>query len=185
MIPWNKDKKTGIKPWLGKKRLHMVGELHWNWKGGKPRCLDCDKELKNIHAKRCKSCVSKIRIYSKKHKENISKAKIGKPRLNLRGENHPNWKGGITPIKTKLRNSLEYEEWRKKVFERDLYTCQDCGEIGNYLHADHIKSFSEYPKLRFDIHNGRTLCVDCHFFRTWNKIMPKNNKWGHKPQKVF
>lgn len=31
-IPWNKGKKTGIKPWLGKKRPDMTGEKHFAWK---------------------------------------------------------------------------------------------------------------------------------------------------------
>lgn len=34
MTPWNKGKKTGIAPWLGKKRLHMTGDKHPMWKGG-------------------------------------------------------------------------------------------------------------------------------------------------------
>lgn len=80
----------------------------------------------------------------------------------IKGEKHWNWQGGKTSINMKIRNSLEYEEWRKAVFERDLYTCQDCEEIGGRLEADHVKSFSQYPELRLDIDNGRTLCVDCH-----------------------
>ena len=33
-IPWNKNKKTGIKPWLGKKRPDMTGKNHPKYKGG-------------------------------------------------------------------------------------------------------------------------------------------------------
>lgn len=33
-IPWNKGKHTGIKPWLGKKRLNMLGSKNPSWKGG-------------------------------------------------------------------------------------------------------------------------------------------------------
>lgn len=32
-VPWNKGKKTGIKPWLGKKRSEMTAEKHFAWKG--------------------------------------------------------------------------------------------------------------------------------------------------------
>ena len=78
------------------------------------------------------------------------------------GSKNPNWKGGITPINRAIRNSFEYEEWRKKVFERDLYTCQICGDIGGKLNADHIKPFALYPELRFELSNGRTLCEYCH-----------------------
>ena len=37
----------------------------------------------------------------------------------ISGENSHLWRGGITPINKALRSSLEYEEWRTKVFERD------------------------------------------------------------------
>lgn len=72
------------------------------------------------------------------------------------------WKGGVTPIYKKIRKSPEYIAWRTSVFERDNYTCIWCGQNGKELNADHIKSFAHYPELRFDISNGRTLCVTCH-----------------------
>lgn len=60
------------------------------------------------------------------------------------------------------RKTLEYKNWRKAVFERDSYKCAICGKVGGELNAHHIKSFSKYPKLRFDIDNGITLCKPCH-----------------------
>lgn len=80
----------------------------------------------------------------------------------LAGEASPHWKGGITPEVQKIRNSLEYKVWRTAVFERDNYTCQECNNRGGYLNADHIKRFADYPELRFELNNGRTLCRDCH-----------------------
>ena len=73
-----------------------------------------------------------------------------------------NWKGGLTPIHKLVRSSAKYKEWRRKVFERDDWTCQGCGEIGGILNADHIQPFAYFPELRFELDNGRTLCLKCH-----------------------
>ncbi len=58
--------------------------------------------------------------------------------------------------------SFIYKSWRKKVFERDEYSCQKCGQIAGYLTAHHKKSWAKYPKLRYKLTNGITLCEDCH-----------------------
>lgn len=83
------------------------------------------------------------------------------------GKNSCLWKGGSTKFGDKIRRRKEYQEWRRKILERDNFTCQKCGikaETGDgiYLHAHHIKSFSKYLNLRFDINNGMTLCSSCH-----------------------
>jgi 5-methylcytosine-specific restriction endonuclease McrA len=61
-----------------------------------------------------------------------------------------------------LRKSPYYKEWRKQVFERDNYTCQECRKKGGSLNAHHLKEFADYPELRFNVSNGKTLCRDCH-----------------------
>jgi len=59
------------------------------------------------------------------------------------------------------RNMPEYIEWRSAVYERDNWTCQECGTQGP-LNAHHIKSWAHHPEFRFDIDNGVTLCEKCH-----------------------
>lgn len=81
------------------------------------------------------------------------------------GSRASNWQGGISRAYKTGYNSPEYKEWRRAVFERDNYTCQKCGKHSSelpYITAHHIKSFSKFPSLRFDIDNGITVCEDCH-----------------------
>lgn len=60
------------------------------------------------------------------------------------------------------RKTKEYIEWRAQVFERDNFQCQICGQIGGTLNAHHIKEFSKYEGLRYEVGNGVTLCEACH-----------------------
>lgn len=70
----------------------------------------------------------------------------------------------------KARRSVEYRMWRESVYRRDNYTCQHCGQRGGRLNADHVKPFAVFKDLRYDINNGRTLCIDCHKKTpTWGK----------------
>ena len=84
----------------------------------------------------------------------------------IRRENHWNWQGG--KLKKNRRGTMTYEEhrkyldWQRSVFKRDNWECQFCRKHGAILHADHIKSWFLFPRLRFDINNGRTLCPSCH-----------------------
>lgn len=66
-----------------------------------------------------------------------------------------------TPKNQLIRKSTQYKEWRQSVFQRDKFQCQRCGSSKD-LHPHHIKYFSLFPELRFDINNGLTLCSICH-----------------------
>lgn len=78
------------------------------------------------------------------------------------GDKSHRWMGGVTAENDRERRSAKYRQWRTDVFSRDGYTCQSCGQVGGYLQADHIKPFAYHKELRFDVSNGRTLCVACH-----------------------
>lgn len=79
-----------------------------------------------------------------------------------RGPLSHRWRGGLTEKKRIQRNSAEYAVWRRSVFDRDNYTCVNCGHVGGRLAADHIKPWALFPALRFELSNGRTLCWPCH-----------------------
>jgi len=86
----------------------------------------------------------------------------GKPFMEIRGKNHHNWKGGISSKQDKLKKSIEWKNWRKKIFKQDNYTCQGCDIRGGYLEPHHLFSKAKHPELCFEEWNGQTLCKDCH-----------------------
>lgn len=94
------------------------------------------------------------------------------------GASHPGWKGNkrISQYNEYLRKSLKFREWRREVFERDNYTCQNCHREGGNLEPHHIESFDINPKLRFKISNGITFCEDCHTEFHCEFGFGKNNK---------
>lgn len=89
-------------------------------------------------------------------RERMSKARRGR----FLGNANPNWKGGI-PYKDPDRSRYPYKTWAKAVKDRDGWKCVDCGSTDS-LHAHHVKRWRDYPALRYDVDNGKTLCHPCH-----------------------
>lgn len=124
---------------------------------------------------------------SKKGKPSYPKSKETREKLrqaNLGSKSHF-WQGGKTEELRKRRSNAEAREWRKKIFERDNYTCVLCGARSSkenhvVLNADHIKPWSLFPELRLEMSNGRTLCLPCHRnTETWG------SKTSNKSREVF
>lgn len=154
-------------------------------KGEHVKCSNCEKLFYRVPSmqkyKRGKYCskicwessIEKKEITRKYHKG--KKCPYSKP-PHFSGKDHWNWQGGITSESTKIRNSLKYKLWRQKIFERDNYICVLCRQRGGKLQVDHVKPFSKFKELRFDINNGRTLCKNCHkntetyLNRKWEKL---------------
>lgn len=187
MTPWNRGKNGCFgEQTLKKMSSSLKGRKAWN--KGKAWSLETRRKM---------SEAGKRKVFTKQHRVNISRGNLGKKHSKEwndnvakaikgktnppKGEKHYNWKGGITPVTTKIRESTEYARWRQSVFERDQYTCVICGRESCLLHADHRKPFSFYvDEIRlsigpgdlyenamayeplWDIENGRTLCEECH-----------------------
>lgn len=151
--------------WLGKKRPDMVGHPKWNFTNWDHKAVMTDEV-----------------------KQKISETKMGKSlspehRAKLlatakRGADHPNWRGG-TQSKDHLQRVKFRKTMQQKVFQRDNYTCQICDTYGGSIQVDHIKRWSEYPELRFDLDNCRTLCMACHYYVTFKRKLPQGVIWGH------
>lgn len=182
-VPWNKGKTKKQFPQLSNSGVKK-GNVSWN-KGTKGVVKANSGSFGNgrstpqvTEEKRKKLSIARKRYFAnggkppmgmlgkKASSETIKKlvdSHKGRPVPSRQGSKSHFWKGGITPINTKIRMSLEYRLWRTAVFERDNYTCIWCGDNkGGNLEADHIKPFALFPELRFAIDNGRTLCHECH-----------------------
>lgn len=151
-LAWSKY-KTGGK--LSEETKRKIGESHKGRKWSKEHNKKLSESLKG-------------RKLTQKHKDNIASAFIGR-------KNHQ-WKGGRTSNNRRIRRSVKFATWRNLVFERDDYTCQDCGERGCELHPHHIIPLSEHPEMAYDEDNGITLCVPCHRLRHGWKTKSKISK---------
>jgi hypothetical protein len=176
-VPWNKDLHINLNPGGG----YQKGSVPWNTGKKDRRCFII-----------CETCGKQFEVF----KSEISGGKWGKRKYCSRecwkkghktwnkgifglytGDKSAGWKGGITPVNMKIRESLEYKLWRSEVYSRDNYTCQMCGAYGGdgvKIVAHHIKSFAHYKKERFNVFNGLTLCKACH---------RKTNNYGGKARR--
>ena len=106
--------------------------------------------------------------HSGKKLSELTKTKLRAIGLKRIGSMAGGWKGGLTSINRCLRRSSAFIRWRKSVFKRDNFTCQNLNcpfcnnKRGVTIHPHHIKEFSKYPKLRFKIDNGITYCDKFH-----------------------
>ena len=127
------------------------GENHHRYERETSICENCGKEFEHLPSDERRFCSHKC---ANEH--------LAQERKYLTGSDSPNWKGGKTPEIKRIRASRDYAIWREAVFERDKYTCQDCGAKDKFLNVHHIISMSEDISKALDIDNGITLCVNCH-----------------------
>jgi hypothetical protein len=118
------------------------GEKNHSWKGGKPKCIDCGKQLTSYSAKKCKGCYSKT----------------------MTEENNPCWRGGLAFRKKQdKRNDSAYQEWVRQCKKRDNNQCLFKGQkCSGYNIVHHILPWRDFPELRYELKNGITLCQYHH-----------------------
>lgn len=138
-------------------------------------CLSC--------AKTGKMCGDENHFFGKHHSDETRKKlraqKIGKTPPNL-GKHHSDetrekmviaarsrWgaRYGTSDENLHFYNSPEYQRWRTSVFDRDNFTCQNCGDSsGGNLNAHHILPYRDWREPQYSLNpsNGITLCKRCH-----------------------
>jgi len=115
----------------------------------------------------------KDKSLTKEHKNKISVARKGcfpnsgsfGYSREYKGELHWNWKGGVTSLKNRIKDGILYNDWRKQIFEKDNYTCQNCNNHSKkgksvYLHPHHIKSYNLIVQEFLEIYNQFSLIED-------------------------
>ena len=127
----------------------LKGEDHSNWQGGKPKCVDCGKELSAYHCMRCVDCA---------HRGDLN-SMHGVHRF---GEASPNYIHGLS------QESYPHEFQIKKIniLKRDNYKCQCCNmtekehliKYNTQLHVHHIN----YNKFINKDWNLITTCMKCN-----------------------
>lgn len=151
-VPWNFGLKNYMIPWNKGKRFRAIeGEKN------PAKRLEVRKKISKALKGKKLSDLTRAKISL-----NLCNQKIHPPIYDKKGKKHWNWQGGITSKNLKIRNSKKMKEWKRKVFEKNNYICQICKQKGGCLEAHHIKSFARFPKLRFQINNGITFCINCH-----------------------
>ena len=87
----------------------------------------------------------------------------GKPKKDYRPSSYKRGYGG-----------KQWHLFRRKVFLRDNYTCQECNNIvidkhkdhGKRPHCDHITPHNGNKLLMWSVLNAQTLCGKCHSYKT-------------------
>lgn len=177
--------KPGFKPWnFGKKSEKPA----WNkglcgvqtaWNKGLSGYKSPRKTPRNRVFKECSVCLKKYepQYCVRKTSKFCSVRCHG---FAKRAENSPHWKGGTGSERHQAMGKIEYKNWRISVFKKDNYSCVSCGASSTYLHADHIKPWKTHKELRYEVSNGQTLCIDCHYFKTFKRRASKETvlAWG-------
>jgi len=160
---------TRIQKWLRENDISKSKEV---WIENSRQKMIGRKATDETKTKMSKSQTGKIRTIE--HRLHYRNSKLGKK--------NPAYVNGqySRKIYKYIRELHEYKLWRDNIFERDNYTCKECGEKGCMLNAHHIIPFvklienirdmskeklimkaNNFKEL-WNTDNGVTLCLDCH-----------------------
>lgn len=167
---------------------HMVGEnnpnfgngdklardRNPNWKGGKPKCIDCNNTLSNHNCEnkvhqRCSPC--HIQFCTKDNhplyiRENHY-CECGEPKSKSSSKCWECYTKDVENLESEKRTGSA-ARWASAVKDASGNECELCGKNKN-LHAHHLEVFMANPELRCEVSNGVCLCRDCHidFHKTY------------------
>ena len=111
---------------------------------------------------RTQSVTARLRKMGVTLRDRSTRALMVRDRIGHRREQHPRWKGGVSPRPD--LNAGRWKEIRAEVLERDEFCCTECGGTKRLsVHHDEDGSL-------------RTLCSPCHI----RLHKPEEARWGRK-----
>jgi hypothetical protein len=129
-------------------------------------CSICGVKTLDKYSTMCRSCCKKgkpawnkgLKGFMKGRKVSLS-TRIKQSEAQLGEKNHM-WKGGTT--RESQKRNFRYWEFKDAVIQRDGSVCTICGRFCMYPIVHHVLHSADYPELKHDVSNGKTLCHDCH-----------------------
>src|SRR6185295_4374463 len=109
------------------------------------------------------------KILSDAKKKNPTRYWLGKKRPDIAGKNSKVWVNGNYKKSENKMNDSAYVFWCREVKNRDSWKCRLLNlSCKGRLEAHHIFNWRDYPKLRYVVNNGITLC-HFHHPRKWEE----------------
>lgn len=169
-------------PMYGKRQTkstrEKIGDSHrgaksYMWKGGKPKCPWCGKQI-GYNSKGCQSCIAKERfkdpknnvMYGKTHTLTVRKAQSER----MKGEKNWNWKNGARQVPYPFEFS---KKLREEIKRRDGYKCLGCGmaeaEHKQLYRRGLIVHHIDYNKNNCEKSNLASACLQCNSRFNFNR----------------
>ncbi len=152
---------------------YYKGKNHYNYKNGKPRCIDCNKLLNNYDSTRCRYCQDKLRYKVPNKCINCNKI-----------ISHQAKRCKLCSFKARHKEKPRCIDCGKKIYNRNSKRCKIC--FNKYYVGKNNKKWKGGPKQLHCINCGKHLkgyyakiCMECHIeqlrlFRKGKKLSKKH-----------
>ncbi len=181
-----KNYTVGIKQWENRKycsRRCMKKDFKKMEVFKRPHTEETKEKMKRNHPKYWKGKKRPNLINTGSAKAMFKKGENGRLGIKWTDEKrtklskaHLKGKESVSTVNEIIRASEKYNNWRKRVYARDNYTCQICGKRDGNICAHHKKPVIDIIRNNnlhtqedvisceelWDISNGETLCPKCH-----------------------